>query len=220
MGNEIIMSQKAPKPGKIECRPAQPEDASLASRLIFDTFPKMAAFIIGLGDDRRARKILKKIFGTQGHRLSYEFAEMICQDGNVIGMFIAYPGHDLNRLGWRMARLILKEYRFAEKIKVIQRGLSLIFIQEAAYDEYLLSNLGMKKSARNRGIGTQVMPYIEEKARQAGFHKLALMVDIDNGDAKRFYERHGFAVKAIHLESNSRVKHLGPGYFLMVKMLQ
>lgn len=214
------MSPKAPKPGKIECRPAQPEDASLASRLIFDTFPKMAAFNIGLGDDRRARRILKKIFGIQGHRLSYEFTEMICEDGNVVGMFIAYPGHDLTRLGWRMGRLILKEYRFAEKIKVIQRGLSLIFIQEAASDEHLLSNLGIKKSARNRGIGAQVLPYIEEKARLAGFNKLALMVEIDNRDAKRFYERHGFTVKAMHLESNSRLRHLGPGHFQMVKTLQ
>jgi ribosomal protein S18 acetylase RimI-like enzyme len=214
------MSPKTPKLGKIECRPAQPEDASLASRLIFDTFPKMATYILGLGDARRARKILKKIFGIQGHRLSYEFSEMICEDGNVVGLFIAYPGHDLTRLGWRLARLILKAYRLSEKFKVIQRGLSLIFIQEAATDEYLLSNLGVKKSARGRGIGAQVMPYIEDKARQAGFHKLALMVNIDNRDAKRFYERHGFAVKAIHLESNSRVRHLGHGHFQMVKTLQ
>ncbi|MBW6466428.1 MAG: GNAT family N-acetyltransferase [Brevefilum sp.] len=214
------MPVKETKTGKIECRPAQPEDASLASRLIFDTFPKMATYIIGLGDDRRARKILKKFFGTQGHRLSYEFTEMICEDGNVVGMFIAYPGHDLTQLGWRMGKLILQAYRLAGKIKVIQRGLSLIFIQEAAPDEYLLSNLGIKKSARNRGIGAQVLPYIEQKARQAGFHKLALMVDIDNRDAKRFYERHGFAVKAMHLEANSRVKHLGPGYLQMVKTLQ
>jgi ribosomal protein S18 acetylase RimI-like enzyme len=214
------MPQKEPKLRKIECRPAQPEDATLASRLIFDTFPKMAAYIIGLGDARRARKVLKKIFGTPGHRLSYEFTEMICEDGNVVGMFIAYPGHDLTRLGWRMARLILKEYRFAEKLKVFQRSLPVIFIQEAAYDEYLLSNLAIKKSARDQGIGAKVMPYIVEKARQAGFHKLALMVDIENGDAKRFYERHGFAVKAMHLEANSRVKHLGRGYLQMVKSLQ
>ena len=214
------MPQKAPKPAKIECRPAQPDDASLAGRLIFDTFPKMAAYILGLGDARRARKILKKIFASEGHRLSYEFTEMICENGNVVGMFIAYPGHDLTRLGWRMAGLILKEFRFAEKLKVIQRSLPVIFIQEAAYKEYLLSNLALKKSARDQGIGTQVLPFIEEKARQAGFLKLALMVDIDNGDAKRFYERHGFAVKAMHLEANSRVKHLGRGYLQMVKTLQ
>ena len=214
------MPPKAPKPGKTECRPSRPEDASLASRLIYDTFPKMAAFIIGLGDDRRARNVLKKIFATQGHRFSYEFTEMICKDGNVVGMFIAYPGHDLTRLGWGLAKLILKEYRFAEKLKVFQRGLPEIFIQEAAYDEYLLSNLAVKKCARDQGIGTQVLPYIEEKARQAGFHKLALMVDIDNCDAKRFYERHGFAVKAMHLEAHSRVKHLGRGCLQMVKTLQ
>ena len=214
------MSPKTPKPGKIECRPAQPEDASLSSRLIFNTFPKMATYVIGLGDDRRARRLLKEIFGIQGHRLSYELTEMICEDGNIVGLFITYPGHEVTRLGWQMARLILKQYRFAGKIKVIQRSLSLIFIQEAASDEYLLSNLVLKKSARNRGLRAQVLPYIEEKARGAGFHKLSLMVDINNRDAKSFYERHGFTVKAMHLESNPRVRHLGPGYLQMVKTLQ
>jgi ribosomal protein S18 acetylase RimI-like enzyme len=45
------------------------------------------------------------------------------------------------------------------------------------------------------------------------------MVDIDNHRARQFYEQQGFKVKALHLESNKRVKQLGPGSARMEKLL-
>lgn len=213
------MVQKKENQRTITYRPAQPSDARTVSRLIFDTLPKMATYIIGLGDAHRAKQILANIFTHKGHRLSYQFTEVVCQGHSVVGMFIAYPGKGLTKLGWHLAKYILKQYTLPGKLKLILRGLPLIFIQEAAHDEFLLSNLAVKKGQRSKGIGAQVLGYVEEKARGAGYHKLALMVDIDNRDARRFYERHGYAIKAMHLESNQRVKHLGPGYQRMVKDL-
>lgn len=203
----------------ITLRPAQPADADRASRLIFDTFPKLATYCIGLGDPHRAKAILSEIFTLKGHRLSYQYTEMASQGESVVGMFIAYPGKELTRLGWRLARYLLSQYNFAGKLKLIRRGLPLVFIQEAAVDEYLLSNLAVKKGQRGRGIGTQILSAVEEKARQASYTKLALMVEIDNRDARRFYEHYGYAIKAIHLEPNHRVRHLGLGYQRMVKTL-
>lgn len=203
----------------ITFRPAQPADAAKAGRLIFDSFPKLATYIIGLGDAHRAKAILTEVFTQKGHRFSVEYTEIASQGEAVVGMFIAYPGKELTKLGWRLARVLLSQYNFAGKLKVILRGLPLVFIQEATLDEYLLSNLAVKKDQRGRGIGAQVLLVVEEQARQAGYTKLALMVDIDNRDARRFYEHHGFAVKAMHLEPNHRVRHLGHGYQRMVKTL-
>lgn len=213
------MTQERAKSPNITCQPAQPADASHVSRLIYDSFPKMAAFIIGLGDAEQAKKILAKLFEQPGHRFSYEFTRIITQGNRVIGMFIAYPGSDLAGLNWRLARLLIKQYSLAGKLKLIQRGLPLIFIQEAASDEYLLSHLALKKGQRGKGIGAQILPYLETQAKQAGYQKLSLMVTIDNQDARRFYERHGFHIKTLHLESDRRAKHLGPGYQRMVKDL-
>ena len=203
----------------ITSRPAQPADAARASRLMFDSFPKMATYNLGLGDAHRAKAILTAIFTQKGHRFSFEFTEIVCQGEAVVGMFIAYPGKELTKLGWRLARYLLSQYNFAGKLKVILRGLPLVFIQEATVDEYLLSNLAVKKGQRGMGIGAQVLLVVEEQARQAGYTKLALMVDIDNRDARRFYEQHGFSVKAMHLEPNHRVRHLGHGYQRMVKTI-
>lgn len=213
------MAKSVNKPENISYRPAQPSHAEQASRLIFDTFPKLATYLIGLGDEQRAKSILAEIFVFEGHRFSYQFTELVYQSDRVVGMFIAYPGQRLTKLSWRLARVLLKHYTFAEKFKLIQRSLPVLFIQEAALDEYLLSNLAVKKGQRGQGIGAQVLAKVEAKAQQAGYRKLALMVDIDNPDARRFYEQHGYAVKALHLEANSRIKHLGAGYQRMVKEL-
>ncbi len=205
---------------KIDFRSAEPSDARLASRLLFDTFPKMATYVFGLGDAQRAKQILADSFAMEGHRFSYEYTQIGCQGNAEVGILISYPGRKLNKLEWGLAKAIHKNYSFWEKFRLIQRSLPMLFIQEAAFDEYLLSNLAVKKSRRSQGIGEQMLSHAEEKAIQAGYHKLALMVEIDNQDARRFYERHGFSIKAIHLEPNQRVKHLGPGYQRMVKVLE
>lgn len=204
---------------KITYRPAQPDNARQAAQLIFETFPKMATYVIGLGDARRAKKILTEIFAEAGHRFSYQFTELVYQGGEVVGMFIAYPGQGLTKKGWHLAKALLKHYTITEKITLILRSLPLIFIQEAAADEYLLSNLAVKKGQRSQGIGAQILKQVEAQALQAEYRRLALMVDIDNPDARRFYQEHGFKVKALHLEADKRVKHLGPGYQRMVKEL-
>lgn len=213
------MKRSTSQSTEITYRLAQPADARQASRLIFDTFPKMATHLFGFGDKQRAKHILADIFAIEGHRFSYEFTELAYQSDNVVAMFIAYPGAGLNAKDLGLAKVIQKHYTFADKIKLITRSLPLIFIQEAVHDEYLLSNLAVKKSQRGKGIGSKVLAHVEEKAQKDGYSKLALLVDIDNHAAKRFYERHGFTVKALHLEANQRVKYLGPGHQRMVKEL-
>ena len=213
------MTQESGKFNSIEYRSAQPPDANLGSRLIYETFPKLATHMIGLGEPERAKKIIAKLFLQPGHRLSHEFTQFVIHSDRVVGMFIAYPGRRLLTLNWRFARLLIIQYTMIEKFVLMQRGLPMIFIQEAHKDEYLLSNLAVKKGLRGKGIGSQVLSYVADKAKQAGYQKLSLMVMIDNQDARHFYERQGFITKAIHLESNRRVKHLGPGYQKMVKEL-
>ena len=76
----------------IEFRSATPTDAKLASRLLFDTFPQKATFILGLGFEERAKKILAKLFTIEGHRLSYEFTKFAIYNGRVVGLITSFPG--------------------------------------------------------------------------------------------------------------------------------
>ncbi len=211
---------KKPTPKKeISFRPAKPADADTAGRLLFESFPKLATFMIGLGSEDRAKELLKKFFSKRGHRFSYEYALMAVRGGRVAGIAVGYPGKDLTKLDLRLGRLMLRQYRLRGKLALLIRAWPLVFVKEAERDEFLLSNLAVKKNLRGKGIGSGLLKQVEERAGQAGFEKLALIVRIENQGAKRLYERHGYKVIATYLESNKRVPYVGPGIHRMVKRI-
>jgi len=213
------MAEKQLLTQEIDFRPARPSDGTLASRLLFDTFPRKVTFIIGLGDEIRAKKILSEIFSIPGHRLSCEFAQIAMYEGRVAGMVIVFPGKLIGKLNRRLNKLIHRQYSFRGKLALILRVWPLVFLKETTRDEFFLSNLVVRKKFRGRGVAEKLLMHVEAQAKGAGFSKLALMVDLDNQVAKGFYDQHGYAVKAINLESNSRAPYLGPGYQRRVKDL-
>jgi len=206
-------------PSAITYRPSAPEDAKVASRLLFATFPKKATFIIGLGDADRAQRILRDLFAQPAHRLSYSVTTAAIYQGRIIGLFNAFPGKSLGRLDRRLDRLILGQYSLRGKFAVVRRGLPQVFIKEATRKEFFLSNLSVRNRYRSQGVGERLLFQIEAKARQAQLSRLSLMVHIENERARQFYKRQGFETTAIHFESNARVAHLGAGYHHMVKEL-
>lgn len=201
-------------------RPATPNDAKIASRLLFETFPQKATFIIGLGSEERAKKILAKIFSVSGHRLSFDVTHLVIRDGRVIGLITAFEGRRLGKLNRKLYRLLFSQYRLRGKLALFLRGYPLIFIKETTKDEYFLSNFVVAKKFRGKGLGTQMLAYVEQCAAQTGLGKIGLMVNIENKHAREFYQHHGYASKAIHLESNKRVSYLGAGYQRMLRDLE
>ncbi len=213
------MVKQKPDVNQISYRRAEPGDAKIASRLLFETFPQKATYIIGLGDADRARRILRDVFARPDHRLSYSVTTAALYQGRMVGLFTAFPGRRLGRLDRRLDRMLLGAYPLRGKIALIARGWPLVFIKEATHKEYFLSNLVVRKRFRGMGLGELMLSQIEKAACQAGINRVALMAAIENTRARRFYMRQGFATEAIHLESNLRVPHLGPGCHRMVKKL-
>jgi ribosomal protein S18 acetylase RimI-like enzyme len=204
---------------EITFRPAKQDDSKIAGGLIYDTFPKVATFIIGLGSEERARMILERIFTIPGHRFSYEETILAVYEGKVIGLLTSYPGRRLGKIDRMADRLILKQYRLRGKLALIIRVWPLLFMNETKRDEYLIGNLAVKSLYRGRGVGHLLLERAEEIARKEGLNKLALRVAIENTGARKLYESFGFETKAMYLESNKRVKYVGAGYRRMVKVL-
>lgn len=213
------MPKKKRLRNELEFRPAKPSDARVAAGLLFDTFPKKATFLIGLGCEGRARKILADIFSMPGHRLSYEFTTIVKHDNQIIGAMVHFPGSDMRRLNRRLYLPILNKYKLPDKLKLIIRAFPLIFINETTRNEYFLSNLVVRRKFRSQGIGEKMLKHAEELAEEAGISKISLIVNLENQQARRFYDRHGYEVKALNLVSNRHVPHLGPGSERRVKEL-
>jgi len=214
---EDILSDKTLSMKALDFRPARTADAKLAGRLLFESFPRKASFLIGLGNEDRARKILSEIFVLPGHRLSYKFASIVLIEGHTAGLVIAFPGKMLNKLNRRLVKQVLKHYSFRGKLAFVLRVWPLVFLKESAGDEFFFSSLAVRNKHRKQEVGEALLTYVETRAAKAGFSKIGLVVDIDDQDEKEFYDKNGYSVKAINLESNARVPYLGPGYQRRVK---
>ena len=213
------MARKNFNGSQIIFRPSQPKDAEIAGRLLLVTFPKKATFMIGLGSEGRAKEILTNLFPIAGHRLSYSHAEVAILDEKVIGISIAYPGRIMGQLNRKLYGLILQQYSLLRKFTLIRRALPQIFMEETTRSEFFMSNLAVSKRFRGHGVGEEMLRRVESRAKALNLPQVGLICAIENRDARRFYERHGYAVVAMHLESNQRVPYLGPGTQRMVKEL-
>jgi ribosomal protein S18 acetylase RimI-like enzyme len=211
------MAKKRLSANEIGFRPAHPEDARVAGNLLFETFPRKATFLIGLGCEGRARKILADIFPIPGHRLSYESTQMVMYNNKVVGAMVVFPGSQIGKLDRRLYLPIVKQYKFSEILKAIRRALPLLFINETTRNEFFISNLVVNGPYRNKGIGEKMLLHAEELAKEAGLSKISLIVDLENQNARRFYDRHGYQVKALNLIPNRQVPYLGPGSERRVK---
>ena len=203
----------------LKFRPATPEDAAIAGPLIFETFPKVATFLVGLGSEERAKAIITRLFALPGHRFSYEVTQLAIYDGRIIGLMVIYPGKKHGKLDRKLDMLVLKQYRLRGKFALAVRAWPLMWVKEVSRDEFLLGNLAVRSRYRGKGAGSIMLDHVEEVAKKAGYAKVALRVAIENQAARKLYERMGYKTVSIHLEPNTRVRFMGAGHRRMVKSL-
>ncbi|MCI8626995.1 MAG: GNAT family N-acetyltransferase [Lachnospiraceae bacterium] len=63
-----------------------------------------------------------------------------------------------------------------------------------------LDTLAVEEQWRGQGIGTRMLDWIKEHAREKGMDGIELQVNGRNLDARRMYERQGFGEKSVNME--------------------
>jgi len=135
---------------------------------------------------------------------SYKNSIVAESDGTLIGAVLSIPSshHRITeemRAFFPADRLAHLEHFFSVRIE----------------NSLLLDALCTDEKSRGKGIGTQLISLTKEKARQAGFKFLSLVVFADNTNARRLYEQCGFEViEKIELKPHALIPHEG-GCFLM-----
>ena len=71
-----------------------------------------------------------------------------------------------------------------------------------------ISNLGVEEKYRNKGIGTELLNFIKNKAIENNCTDLYLTVNEENKNAIKLYEKFGFRIKNIaysmQIEKNNK----------------
>ena len=181
------------RPPTITIRPATPDDVKLAARLMYLSMGELADYLFG-GVRRSVDEILANLYLMQNNRFSWDIADVAEWDGHPAGMLASFPGWEFTRRELAIGVGLLKLCNFLEVLRLSMRALSIANGVETYRDEYYLANMSVLPEFRGRGIGSGLMEHAEQKAREAGLEKCSLIVDTENPNAKRLYERFGYQV--------------------------
>ena len=200
-------------------RPATTDDSSVATALLHLTMGYFATHLFGAGDTTRTIRILTQLFVRQQNRLSHQFTDVVETNGQVVGLVLSYPAMVMGKLGMSMSKQLWNIYGGLGFVRLAVLSLPMSFAHEADADEYFINTLAVSPDYQGRGIGTHLLQYAEEKARDAQCAKCSLSVDVSNVDARRLYERMGFQVAETIRFDWFKFAGLYQNYHRMVKRL-
>lgn len=202
-------------------RAATPDDAADGGGLLLSSVGEFGNKMFGAGNAFRAQANLARLFAYPDGRFSYRLSTLYEEEGQVAGLLLCFPGAALETLSAPMLRQFRQIYPVREMLRMLWLGWPLAFTgKEADSDEFYIAHLAVSLNFRRRGIGQVLLDHAEVLARKAGLRRCSLNVDLDNGSARRLYERQGYSVVSTRKLSPGLARKVGtPGQERRVKVL-
>ncbi|AOH53113.1 hypothetical protein ABE28_002025 [Peribacillus muralis] len=163
-------------------RKATPEDASKAAVLIRLAIKEIAEALTGETDEEKILIILAGFFKKSGNRISYENTFVSVHDGEVSGLIIAYHGKDAQEL----------DAPIVEHLRQKLNDPNITIDKEAEADDFYLDTISVDPNYQGKGIGSALIQYVEEYAKQKGYSRVSLVVENVNEGASRLYNKLGY----------------------------
>ncbi len=133
--------------------------------------------------------------------LSYNNIYTYETQNQLAGLLIAYDSNKVKQLDKPILKHLASKNIFLNSLE-----------KECFENEFYIDTISVFENFQGRGIAKELFIFIEKKAKELGFIKLSLLVDVDNLKALSLYEKIGFRKNTILQLS----KH---DYHHMIKML-
>lgn len=186
---------------KTPIRQAEAKDAPKVAPLLVQAMGDLACDFIGKTNTEEAIPLFESLFLNTENQYSYNNTLVFEEDGEVLGAITAYDGKHLTVYKEKFLQVIAQEYG------VIDLALE----DETQAGELYIDALSVSPKAQGKGVGTDLLKMMLQKAKKDGHTHVGLLVDMENPNAKRLYHRLGFI--------GSRVVHLGQSQFEHMQVL-
>jgi len=203
----------------ITIEPAIPSTGPIASLLLYMTMGRLSNYLFGSNTSQQTQHLLEQLFRMKRNRFSYQFTETGFVDGEVAGLILACPNQVMKSMEFSTAIQFIRVMGTMNLARFILRALPLIGVKECEKDEYFISNIAVLPKLQGKGIGKHLLSHTEKKARDIGFQRIALTVDMDNERAIAFYKQRRYKIVE-YVEVNALKSRIGyPGFYRMAKDL-
>lgn len=163
-------------------RQAKPEDADKAASLIRLAIKEIAEALTGEMEEERILSVLADFFKKSGNRISYENTFVSVHDGEISGLIIAYHGKDAQELDAPIVGHLRRK----------RKDPDITIDKEADTDDFYLDTICVDPNFQGKGIGSALIRYVEEYAKQKGYPRVSLVVEHVNEGASRLYNKLGY----------------------------
>jgi len=194
--------------------PAQQDDGETLARLWSDAFKGQLEYMLG----EATCPVLTEWF--QRDQRILDGTTLARVDGTAVG-YIQVSGKQRVsvRAALSLITLLWRHFGLTSGIKrLIQMSLTELQHRYGPKDLYVLM-LGVAAPWRGHGVGTRLLAFAEQEARQHGKTGLSLTVDRHNPGARRLYERSGFVAGPLQHFRFEQWADGTDGYYMMRKTL-
>ena len=173
-----------------EVRAARRDDALAPALLYASAAPYYDAYA---GSERRARRLLARMFPRPGHTASFEVCRVAVAGGEVVGVLAGFPLHEADPLATRFVNLSLRWLPpwhwpgVAAHLRAAGR-----LSPRPPHDSFYVDGLAVAEGVRRRGIATALLDDATRTAAGRRSSGVALDTGLANAGAKAFYEAVGF----------------------------
>ena len=159
---------------------AQKQDAKICIKLLNLAMEDIAYKLSGYDDPAKSDEILEKFFKSETNRLSYKNVYVYKRDDVIIAAMCAYFGGD----AWLLDREISQHLKALGKDAHIEK--------ECFDDEFYIDSIAVDEKFRRQGLAKELILHSFAKAKELGYKKVSLIVDINKPKVRKFYESLGF----------------------------
>ncbi len=198
-------------------RPARVDDRGPLADMMYSAGPEMYDYAYG-HDGRAAQAYIRFEFEAGGGFCGHRHLTVAVEEHQVVATACFFDRRIYDRLSCGAVWNIFRFYGLFGALPVLKRMARLGSIMTRPQKgELYLSNLGVHRDRRGRGIGSDLIEMKRREAQAAGYGKVSLDVADNNLRAAKLYRRLGF--KAVGRKLLAGAVAGCPGYLKMERAL-
>ena len=167
------------------------------SKLIYDAIHEVSNSLTGENEEHKILKTLDYYIQMDVCRLSYNNIYTYEIDNKNVAILLAYNSNDIEKLDKPMIEHLKTKNIFLKS-----------FDKECFEDEFYIDTVSVLEDYQGQGIAKELFAFAQQKAREQGFKKLSLLVDLENKKAKALYAKLGFLDNTTLEVSKTQFSHM------------